>query len=130
MLENGVKETADSIGLTAFDWAAVEGHDSILHFLLQLNPEYSKATDIYGRTALHHASKQGYTKVVRVLLDSGADPSALDALNITPLMAAASCEIPDRALNVIGKVFFYFLVSWHFTRKCICKVLFKKKKEI
>lgn len=39
------------------------------------------------------------------LLDAGADPSAVDVLRITPLMAAASCVNRARALEVIGTSF-------------------------
>ncbi|KAL3989492.1 Ankyrin repeats (3 copies) family protein [Acanthocheilonema viteae] len=130
LLANGVQEIADSMGLTAFDWAAVEGNECVLHilhdankdanrsmatilaascgrieacqFLLQINMEYAKATDVYGRTALHHAVQQGYTKVASTLLIAGADPSALDVFHITPLMAAASCNDPSHALEIIG----------------------------
>ncbi|EFO20169.2 hypothetical protein LOAG_08321 [Loa loa] len=130
LLANGVQETVDRAGLTAFDWAAVEGNESVLHilhdankntnrsmatilaassghveacqFLLQINMEYAKATDVYGRTALHHAAQQGYAKVASTLLIAGADPSALDVFHITPLMAAASCSDPAHALEIIG----------------------------
>uniref|UniRef100_A0A915Q4H6 Uncharacterized protein n=1 Tax=Setaria digitata TaxID=48799 RepID=A0A915Q4H6_9BILA len=130
LIANNVHEIADSTGLTAFDWAAAEGNESILHilhdvnkeidrsmatilaasygcveacqFLLQTNLEYVKATDAYGRTALHHAARQGHTKVVTTLIIAGADPSALDVLHITPLMAAASCNDSGRALEIIG----------------------------
>ncbi|VIO88614.1 ankyrin repeat domain protein 28, putative [Brugia malayi] len=130
LLANGVEETADSTGLTAFDWAAMEGNECVLHilhgvnkdanrsmatilaasrghveacqFLLQMNMEYANATDVRGRTALHHAARQGYTKVVSTLLIAGANPSALDVFHISPLMAAASCSDPGYALEIIG----------------------------
>ncbi|MCP9263408.1 hypothetical protein DINM_006210 [Dirofilaria immitis] len=130
LLTNDVRETADSGGLTAFDWAAVEGNESVLHilhdanrdanrsiatilaascgrletcqFLLQTNMEYAKAADIYGRTALHHAAQQGHVKVASMLLIAGADSSALDMLHITPLMAAASCNDSARSLEIIS----------------------------
>lgn len=64
--------------------------------------EYAKATDVYGRTALHHAAQQGHAKVVSTLLIAGADPSAIDVFHITPLMAAACCRDPGLALEIIG----------------------------
>lgn len=65
--------------------------------------EYAKSTDVYGRTALHHAALQGHAKVASTLLIAGADPSALDVFHITPLMAAASCSNPAHALEIIGQ---------------------------
>uniref|UniRef100_A0A8R1XRX1 ANK_REP_REGION domain-containing protein n=1 Tax=Onchocerca volvulus TaxID=6282 RepID=A0A8R1XRX1_ONCVO len=130
LLENDVRETKDSDGFTAFDWAAVEGNESVLHilynankdvnrsmalmlaasygrletcqFLLQTNMEYAKSKDDYGSTALHHAAQQGHTKVVSALLTAGADPSAVDMFGMTPLMAAASCKDSVRALEIIS----------------------------
>lgn len=64
--------------------------------------EYAKGTDVNGRTALHHAAHKGHAKVVSTLLIAGAVPSAVDASRITPLMAAANCSDPARALEVIG----------------------------
>lgn len=73
--------------------------------------EYAKATDVYGRTALHHAAQQGYTKVASTLLIAGADPSALDVFHITPLMAAASCNDASHTLEIIGRNLFTIIFS-------------------
>jgi ankyrin repeat protein len=42
------------------------------------------------RTALHHAAAKNRPKIVRLLLDLGADPHATDATGATPLTTAAS----------------------------------------
>jgi ankyrin repeat protein/truncated hemoglobin YjbI len=42
----------------------------------------------FGKTALHFASKAGFVETVRLLLDAGADPNALDDDGLTPLWSA------------------------------------------
>jgi ankyrin repeat protein len=42
------------------------------------------------RTALHHAAAKSRPRMVRLLLDLGADPNATDATGATPLTTAAS----------------------------------------
>jgi ankyrin repeat protein len=42
------------------------------------------------RTPLHHAAAKNRPKIVRLLLDLGADPNATDATGATPLTSAAS----------------------------------------
>lgn len=46
------------------------------------------ARDARGRSALHHAASVGYTDVVKLLVERGADPKAVDADGLTPLDAA------------------------------------------
>jgi ankyrin repeat protein len=43
----------------------------------------------HDRTPLHHAAAKNRPKIVRLLLDLGADPHATDATGATPLTAAA-----------------------------------------
>lgn len=43
MLANGVKESADSTGLTAFDWAAVEGNESVMQILQAANSDADRS---------------------------------------------------------------------------------------
>jgi cytohesin len=47
-----------------------------------------EATDSYGQTALHWATKYKSVEIVQLLLDAGADPSAKDEDGDTPLQNA------------------------------------------
>lgn len=54
LLENDVRETKDSDGFTAFDWAAVEGNESVLHILYNANKDVNRSMALmlaasYGR---------------------------------------------------------------------------------
>jgi ankyrin repeat protein len=51
----------------------------------------------HRRTALHHAAAKNRPRIVRLLLDLGADPNATDATGATPL-TTASQEGADRAI--------------------------------
>lgn len=43
LLANGVQETSDSMGLTCFDWAAVEGNECVLHILHDANKDANRS---------------------------------------------------------------------------------------
>lgn len=45
--------------------------------------------DDQGRTPLHYAACRGYTEMVRILLENGADPNQRDCIGNTPLHLAA-----------------------------------------
>ena len=69
--------------------AASRGDAAAVHRLLQFDRAVDAGSSDYdGRTALHLASANGHTPVVKLLLDSGADASALDNFHKTPLQEA------------------------------------------
>jgi hypothetical protein len=56
--------------------------------LLLSHPEYAASADRrdnHGDTPLHHASASGSLKALRILLSAGADPTATNAYDWTPL---------------------------------------------
>ncbi len=53
----------------------------------------------HHRTPLHHAAAKNRPRIVRLLLDLGADPNATDAIGATPLTTAAQ-EDADASLVV------------------------------
>ena len=53
-----------------------------------------KATDSYGQTALHWATKDKSVEIVQLLLDAGANPRARDEDGDTPLQNAAKNANP------------------------------------
>ena len=45
-------------------------------------------SDSEGRTALFHASENGHSKIISLLVKNGANPNAVSVQNRTPLMQA------------------------------------------
>lgn len=70
-------------------WAAVEGHDKAVEFLLARDCSGIDYWDRTGKTALHHAAMKGFLRVVNVLLSKGADPNPQDTEGVRPLGLAA-----------------------------------------
>jgi hypothetical protein len=58
--------------------------------LLNLAPVILSAHDISGNTALHHASAAGELKALRMLLQYGANPLAINAYSWTPVHYSAT----------------------------------------
>jgi len=64
---------------TALHYAAVNGHDSVVHLLLDRGADRD-AKEAYPsqKTALHYAAENGHNSVVRLLLDDGVDRNFRD----------------------------------------------------
>jgi hypothetical protein len=58
--------------------------------LLNLAPSILTASDMYGNTALHHASAAGELKALRMLLQYGANPLVENACSWTPVHYSAT----------------------------------------
>lgn len=65
--------------------AARTGNERRVRDLLTADPGALHVRDSVGRTALHHAAESGEAALIGLLLESGADPFALDRLGFTPL---------------------------------------------
>ena len=73
---------ADHLGLTPFMWAAASGEINAVIFLLQHGVSvHENATSKSGETALHFACNNGHYRLVRLLLDLGADVNATDSVS-------------------------------------------------
>ena len=68
---------------------AEEGDHSAIRNFLDVHPNASHASGEKGWTPLHRAAHFRHTRVVQLLLSSGADPSARDHGRNTPLHDAA-----------------------------------------
>ena len=64
--------------------------------------------DLYARTALHWAAKGGKDALCTALVAKEADPNAVDANGLTPLLHAALCghETTVKVLIAAGTIFF------------------------
>lgn len=56
--------------------------------IIESKPLLVTARDENSKTALYHAASAGHVEVVKLLLENGADPSARDRFNVTPLERA------------------------------------------
>jgi ankyrin repeat protein len=56
-------------------WASRNGHDKVVHILLQRGADVNAEGGYYG-SALYAASSGGHDEVVQMLLERGADKSA------------------------------------------------------
>ena len=61
------------MGMKALHYAAADGHDEIVAFLIQRGLECNER-NLLGETALIKASQNGHAMVAKVLLEGGADP--------------------------------------------------------
>lgn len=69
--------------------AARMGFTNIVQDLILRDPNSVLAKGIGGNSALHEASRAGWTEIVTILLDNGADPLAKDGKGKRPLYYAA-----------------------------------------
>jgi ankyrin repeat protein len=75
-------------GMTPLDWAAYEGHTSIVRCLLDYGAEVN-LTDRFGGTTLGMAAVRGHHVTLQLLVRRGADVNVSDIWGTTPLMFAA-----------------------------------------
>jgi ankyrin repeat protein len=75
--------------MTFFE-AAERGNAGRVRELLEKRPDLADETDGRTLSALHYAASEGHAEVVRVLLDSGADPKVSALGGMTPLFLAAA----------------------------------------
>lgn len=81
---------ADAEGRTALVFAAFNGHSQIILELLEAGGKI-ELRDAMGRTPLMYGSTGPFPEAVKILLDHGADPNAVDSdEHFTPLMHAAA----------------------------------------
>ena len=79
----------DCMGITPLLWAAENGHDNVVQFLLKQENISPDAPDKLGRTPLSRAASSGHEEVVKLLLDQGdVDPDSQDGMGKTPLQSA------------------------------------------
>uniref|UniRef100_A0A9J2PCU4 Ion transport domain-containing protein n=1 Tax=Ascaris lumbricoides TaxID=6252 RepID=A0A9J2PCU4_ASCLU len=127
LMSQNADVTEDANGLSPFEWAAAGGNVAVLEilkntrrranmfislliaascnrfnvckYLLDELPECVSAVDARGWIALHYAARAGYVDIVQLLVERGAETSAIDGQLRTPLMLCTMCN--DR-VNSVG----------------------------
>ncbi|XP_046466421.1 ankyrin repeat domain-containing protein 27-like [Neodiprion pinetum] len=101
----------DAHGNTVLHLAADNGHEAcvkaILYFLEHTKcPIDPNSSNTNGDTPLHYSSKWGYTGIVEILLEHGAQPRAVNRRGQTPLVLAHSTSISKLLETAAHREFF------------------------
>lgn len=91
LLAGGLDPDTARHGLTLLDRAAMNGHAPLVEVLIRHGATLAGggwSADGHPEPPLTAAAKAGHSDVVRLLLEAGADPNALDWSGRTPLVAA------------------------------------------
>ena len=102
LIEKGADpEHADEYGLTALHHASVRGLESVVTALLALDVDVDAYSEVYG-TPLCLAALKGHGKVVKLLLDTGANVHADGGLLGSALHAASyAAENNDNIVKLL-----------------------------
>ena len=94
LLSFGVDVNSERTGDSAIHQACLMGHLNVLEVLLTYKADVDAINSDY-RTGLHYASKEGYTHIVRRLLNAGANYSIKDNDGLTATMLASMFDKED-----------------------------------
>ena len=83
-------DVRDDKGMTPLHWLSVEGHSSVVQWLVdEVGAELDLGDARYGQSALHFAASKNQAAVAQQLIELGSDALKTDAAGWTPLHAAA-----------------------------------------
>lgn len=95
LLQQGADvNAAQSDGLTALHWAAMNNNREMVDLLLYAGATVRPLTRVGGYQPLHLAARSGHTEVAEALLAAGANPNAWTSTGVTPLHFAALANAP------------------------------------
>ena len=92
---------AQSDGLTALHWAAINNNLEVTEILLYAGGSVKSTTRVGGYTPLHLASQSGYFEIMGAMLEAGADPNQFTSTGITSMHFAAVSNVPE-AIHVLA----------------------------
>ncbi|MEE9131167.1 MAG: ankyrin repeat domain-containing protein [Phycisphaerales bacterium] len=90
-------EAVDKLGLRALHWASLRGNLKTTKALLDNQANANAQSEGRLLTPLMCAARRGYTEVIKVLLEAGADVEAIDNAGRTALMWAVKESHPEAA---------------------------------
>lgn len=105
LLQQGADvNAAQSDGLTALHWAAMNNNREMVDLLLYAGATVRPLTRVGGYMPLHLAARSGHAEVTEALLKAGADANAWTSTGVTALHFAALANSPAtiRALAAAG----------------------------
>jgi ankyrin repeat protein len=105
LLQQGADaNAAQSDGLTALHWAALNDNAEIVDLLLYAGASVHPLTRVGGYTPLHLAARAGHADIVEALVEAGADPNMWTSTGVTALHFAAEGDYTEtvRALIAAG----------------------------
>lgn len=88
---NGGSPVADSLDTGGLTWAVCAGDVALVKLMLERGLDLAHERH---REALHRAAERGHVEMVRLLIEHGADPRAVDTHGETPLERARSLGKP------------------------------------
>ncbi|CAG8579977.1 12288_t:CDS:2, partial [Racocetra fulgida] len=93
LLDNEETLGHDDNGKTPLHWAASEGHETTVKYLIELNASLVNEVDKNNETALYDAVWNGHINVIEILLKEKADINIENKNNWKPLdIAIISCQ--------------------------------------
>ena len=105
LLQQGADvNAAQTDGLTALHWAAMNNYGEILDVLLYAGATVKPLTRVGGYTPLHLAARSGHAEIVTKLTAAGADPDEWTTTGVTAIHFAAQANSAEtiRALAEAG----------------------------
>ena len=93
LLQQGADvNAAQSDGLTALHWAALNNNREIVDLLLYAGATIKPHTRVGGYTPLHLAARSGHAEIARALLEAGADADEWTSTGVTAAHFAAQAN--------------------------------------
>ncbi|HIF38126.1 MAG TPA: hypothetical protein EYQ69_02615 [Gemmatimonadetes bacterium] len=92
---------AQTDGLTALHWSALNNEVEIVEILLFAGASPTSTSRLGGYTPLHMASRAGHSKIVKKLLEGGADPNRYTSTGVTAMHFAAESNSGE-LINILA----------------------------